>query len=165
MDESLQKDRYEKRRSRPENRTVFTEVTSPMGEDDQHHGHLAHGRGRPAPRSPRPWARTTSTTVTSPMGEDDQHHGHLAHGRGRPAYLFWLRLETTSRWFEDDFHDLLISFCLFLSLCSLISLHLSSLITSLVALPFVIFATPGASYLLAGGCASGALEMRLFVSW
>ena len=46
---------------------------------------LAHGRGRPLPRSPRPWVRTTSTTVTSPMGEDDQHHGHLAHGRGRPA--------------------------------------------------------------------------------
>ncbi|KAF3529508.1 hypothetical protein DY000_02040407 [Brassica cretica] len=44
-----------------------------MGEDDQHHGHLAHGRGRPAPRPPRPWARTTSTTVTSPMGEDDRH--------------------------------------------------------------------------------------------
>ncbi|KAF3510487.1 hypothetical protein F2Q69_00006189 [Brassica cretica] len=56
-----------------------------MGEDDHHQGHLAHGRGRPAPRSPRPWARTTSTTVTSPMGEDDQHHGHHAHGRGRPA--------------------------------------------------------------------------------
>ncbi|KAL0759404.1 hypothetical protein Bca101_075554 [Brassica carinata] len=56
-----------------------------MGEDDQHHGHLAHGRGRPAPRSPRPWARTTITKVTSPMNEDDQHHGHLAHGRGRPS--------------------------------------------------------------------------------
>ena len=36
--------------------------------------------------------------------------------------------------------DLILSL---LSLCSLISLHLSSLITSLVALPFVIFATPG----------------------
>ncbi|KAF3562539.1 hypothetical protein DY000_02017095 [Brassica cretica] len=83
MDESLQKDRYEKRRSRPENRTIFTEVTSPMGEDDQHHGHLAHGRGRPAPRSPRPWARTTITKVTLPMGEDDQRHGHLALGRGQ----------------------------------------------------------------------------------
>ncbi|KAG2275224.1 hypothetical protein Bca52824_057779 [Brassica carinata] len=59
--------------------------SAPMGEGDQHHGHLAHGRGRPAPRSPRPWARATSTTVTSPMGEGDQHHGHLAHGRGRPA--------------------------------------------------------------------------------
>ncbi|KAF2600230.1 hypothetical protein F2Q68_00009631 [Brassica cretica] len=62
--------------------TTSTTVTSPMGEDDKHHGHLAHGRGRQAPRSPRPWARTTSTTVTSPTGEDDQHHGHLAHGRG-----------------------------------------------------------------------------------
>ncbi|KAH0903069.1 hypothetical protein HID58_042572, partial [Brassica napus] len=39
-------------------------------------------------------------------------------------------------------HGLLISFCLFLSLCSLISLHRSSLITSLVALPFAKFATP-----------------------
>ncbi|KAF3525624.1 hypothetical protein F2Q69_00050668 [Brassica cretica] len=84
-------------RSRPESRTVLTRsprpwarttsttVTSPMGEDDQHHGHLTHGRGRPAPRSPRPWERMTSTTVTSPMGEDDQHHGHLVHGRGRFA--------------------------------------------------------------------------------
>ncbi|KAF2568636.1 hypothetical protein F2Q70_00026231 [Brassica cretica] len=65
-------------RSRPENRTV---LTCPP----QYHGHLAHGRGRPAPRSPRPWARTTSTMVTSPMDEDDQHRGHLAHGRGRSA--------------------------------------------------------------------------------
>ncbi|KAH0858135.1 hypothetical protein HID58_086396, partial [Brassica napus] len=40
-------------------------------------------------------------------------------------------------------YGLLISFCLFLSLWSLISLYLSSLITSLVALPFTIFATPG----------------------
>ncbi|KAH0892530.1 LOW QUALITY PROTEIN: hypothetical protein HID58_054959 [Brassica napus] len=40
-------------------------------------------------------------------------------------------------------HSLLISFCLFLFLCSLVSLHLSSLITSLVALPFAIFVTPG----------------------
>ncbi|KAH0899413.1 hypothetical protein HID58_048981, partial [Brassica napus] len=39
-------------------------------------------------------------------------------------------------------HGLLILFCLFLSLCSLISLHLSSLITSLVALHFTIFTTP-----------------------
>ncbi|KAH0872103.1 hypothetical protein HID58_069465 [Brassica napus] len=67
-----------------------------MGEDDPHRGHLAHGRGRPAPRSlcpwarttrpasrsPRPWARTTRVEVTSPMGEDDPHRGHLAHGRG-----------------------------------------------------------------------------------
>ncbi|KAF2553424.1 hypothetical protein F2Q68_00034692 [Brassica cretica] len=30
-----------------------------MGEDDPRRGHLAHGRGRPAPRSPRPWASTT----------------------------------------------------------------------------------------------------------
>ncbi|KAF3610198.1 hypothetical protein DY000_02046866 [Brassica cretica] len=61
-----------------------------MGEDDHHQGHLAHGRGRPAPRSPRPWAprpwaRTTITKVTSPIGEDDQHNGHLAHGQGRSA--------------------------------------------------------------------------------
>ena len=40
-------------------------------------------------------------------------------------------------------HGLLISFCLLLSLCSLISMYLSSLITSLVALPFAIFSTPG----------------------
>ncbi|KAH0859845.1 hypothetical protein HID58_088106, partial [Brassica napus] len=39
-------------------------------------------------------------------------------------------------------YGLLISFCLFLSFCSLISLHLSSLIASLVALTFAIFATP-----------------------
>ncbi|KAF3518527.1 hypothetical protein DY000_02060513 [Brassica cretica] len=56
-----------------------------MGEDDHHQGHLAHGRGRPAPRSPRPWVRTTITKVTSPMGEDDQRHGHLAHWRGRSS--------------------------------------------------------------------------------
>ncbi|KAF3557217.1 hypothetical protein F2Q69_00013650 [Brassica cretica] len=56
-----------------------------MGEDDSHRGHLAHGRGRPAPRSPHPWARTTRTEVTSPMGEDDPRRGHLAHRRGRPA--------------------------------------------------------------------------------
>ncbi|KAF3487729.1 hypothetical protein F2Q69_00052528 [Brassica cretica] len=60
---------------------THTEVTSPMGEDDPHRGHLAHGRGRPAPRSPRPWVRTTRAEITSPMGEDD-HRGHLAHGRG-----------------------------------------------------------------------------------
>ncbi|KAF2618934.1 hypothetical protein F2Q68_00038801 [Brassica cretica] len=59
-------------RSRPENRTVLTcpprpwarttitKVTSPMGGNDQHHGHLA-------------------------LGRNDQHHGHLAHGRGRSA--------------------------------------------------------------------------------
>ncbi|KAF2603301.1 hypothetical protein F2Q70_00026225 [Brassica cretica] len=54
-----------------------------MGEDDQHHGHLAHGRGRPSPRSPRLWARTTSTTVTLPMSEDDPRPVHLALGRGQ----------------------------------------------------------------------------------
>ncbi|KAF2541596.1 hypothetical protein F2Q68_00030181 [Brassica cretica] len=84
-------------RSRPENRTVLTcpprprarttstTVAPPMGEDDQHHGHPAHGQRRPAPRSPRPWARTTGTTVAPPMGKEDQHHGRLVHGRGRPA--------------------------------------------------------------------------------
>ncbi|KAF2612272.1 hypothetical protein F2Q70_00011751 [Brassica cretica] len=41
-----------------------------MGEDDPHRGHLAHGRGRPAPRLPPPWARTTRAKVNSPMGED-----------------------------------------------------------------------------------------------
>ncbi|KAF3535956.1 hypothetical protein F2Q69_00021807 [Brassica cretica] len=55
------------------------------GDDRLNMGHLAHGRGRPTPRSPRPWARTTRTVVTSPIGEDDPHRGHLAHGRGRPA--------------------------------------------------------------------------------
>ncbi|KAF3579914.1 hypothetical protein DY000_02032236 [Brassica cretica] len=93
MDEGLRKDRYKKRQVKPREPDRSHKVTSPMGEDgqhhggedDQHHGHLARGRGRPAPRSPRPWARTTSTTVTSPVGEDDQHHGHLAHRRGRSA--------------------------------------------------------------------------------
>ncbi|KAH0893000.1 hypothetical protein HID58_055429 [Brassica napus] len=56
-----------------------------MGEEDPHRGHLAHGRGGPAPRIPRPWARMTRAKVTSPMGEDDPHRGHLSHGRGRPA--------------------------------------------------------------------------------
>ena len=67
---------------------------------------LAHGRGRPSPRSPRPWARTTSTTVTSPVGEDGQHHGHLAHGRGRPRP--WARTtitKVTSPMGEDDHHQ------------------------------------------------------------
>ncbi|KAF3500306.1 hypothetical protein F2Q69_00043937 [Brassica cretica] len=68
------------RSPRPWARTTRTEVTSPMGKDDPHRGHLAQGRRRPAPRSPRPWARTTHTEVTSPMGEDDLHRGHLAHG-------------------------------------------------------------------------------------
>ncbi|KAF2559071.1 hypothetical protein F2Q68_00016469 [Brassica cretica] len=67
---------------RPRVRTVSKLVTLPMGEDDPHRGHLAHGRGRPAPRSPRPWAGMTRIEVTSPMGEDDPHRGHLAHGRG-----------------------------------------------------------------------------------
>ncbi|KAH0903097.1 hypothetical protein HID58_042600, partial [Brassica napus] len=89
---------------------LSTTVTSPMGEDDHHQGYLAHGRGRPAPRSPRPWARTTSTTVTSPMGEDDQHHGHLAHGLGRPAprsHRPWARTTSTtvtSPMGDDDQH-------------------------------------------------------------
>ncbi|KAF3578348.1 hypothetical protein DY000_02032703 [Brassica cretica] len=48
---------------RPRARTVSTRVTLPMDEDDPHRGHLAHRRGRPAPRSPRPWARTTRTEV------------------------------------------------------------------------------------------------------
>ncbi|KAF3486562.1 hypothetical protein F2Q69_00053100 [Brassica cretica] len=91
MDEDPRKDRYKKRqvKIRELNRSHLS--ASPTGEDDQHHGRLAHGRGRPAPRSPRPWARTTnttvarttSTTVTSPMGEDDHHQGHLALGRGQ----------------------------------------------------------------------------------
>ncbi|KAF3586028.1 hypothetical protein F2Q69_00031242 [Brassica cretica] len=67
---------------RPRARTVSTWVTSPMGEDGPHRRHLAHGGGRPAPRSPRawartaaprsrcPWGRTTRTKVTSPMDED-----------------------------------------------------------------------------------------------
>ncbi|KAF2611863.1 hypothetical protein F2Q70_00011548 [Brassica cretica] len=54
-----------------------------MGEDDQHHGHLAHGRGRPAPWSPRPWVRTTSTAVISPTGEDDPCPVHLPLRRGQ----------------------------------------------------------------------------------
>ncbi|KAF3508412.1 hypothetical protein F2Q69_00007313 [Brassica cretica] len=85
MDEGVRKYRYEKREVKTREPNRSHKVTSPMGKDDQHHGHLAPGRGRPAPRSPRPWARTTSTTVTPPMGEDDHHQGHLAHGRGRPA--------------------------------------------------------------------------------
>ncbi|KAH0873066.1 hypothetical protein HID58_070428 [Brassica napus] len=56
-----------------------------MGEDDPHRGHLAHGRGRPAPSSPLPWARTTRAEVTSPMGEDGPRRGHLALGQGRSA--------------------------------------------------------------------------------
>ncbi|KAF3606673.1 hypothetical protein DY000_02048655 [Brassica cretica] len=110
MDEGLQKGRYEKRqvKTRELDRSHLSAL--PMGEDDHHQGHLAHGRGRPAPRSPRPWARTTSTKVTSPMGEDDQHHGHLAHGLGRPSPRSprpWARTTSTmvtSPMGEDDQH-------------------------------------------------------------
>ncbi|KAF3583718.1 hypothetical protein F2Q69_00029323 [Brassica cretica] len=92
---------------RPRARTVSTRVNSPMGEDDPHLGHLAHERGRPAPRSPRPWARTTRAEVTSPMGEDDPRRGHLAHGRRRPAprsprpWARTTRTEVTSPMGED----------------------------------------------------------------
>ncbi|KAF3532491.1 hypothetical protein DY000_02038383 [Brassica cretica] len=69
MDEDLRKDRYEKRqvKTREPDRSHLS--ASPTGEDDQHHGRPAHGRGRPAPRSPRPWAKTTSTTVAPPIIE------------------------------------------------------------------------------------------------
>ncbi|KAF2568617.1 hypothetical protein F2Q70_00027780 [Brassica cretica] len=69
-------------RSRSQARTVSIEVTSPLGEDDPRRGHLAHGRGRPAPRSPRSWARTARAEVISPLGEDSPRRGHLVHGRG-----------------------------------------------------------------------------------
>ncbi|KAF3585635.1 hypothetical protein F2Q69_00028896 [Brassica cretica] len=85
---------------RPRATTVSTRVTSPIGEDDPHRGHLAHGRGRPALRSPRPWERTTRTEVTSPMGEDDPHRGHLTHGTGRPTPRSprpWARTDLLSR--------------------------------------------------------------------
>ncbi|KAF2580452.1 hypothetical protein F2Q68_00005280 [Brassica cretica] len=85
MDVGLRKDRYEKRQVKTREPDRSHKVTSPMGDDDQHHGNLAHGRGQPTPRSPRPWARTTITKVTLPVGEDDHLQGHLAHGRGRPA--------------------------------------------------------------------------------
>ncbi|KAH0886012.1 hypothetical protein HID58_062108 [Brassica napus] len=66
MDEGLRKDRYKKSqvktreldRSHLSARTTSTTFASPMGEDDHHQGHLAHGRGRSAPGSPRPRART-----------------------------------------------------------------------------------------------------------
>ncbi|KAL0864676.1 hypothetical protein Bca101_043794 [Brassica carinata] len=64
-------------------RTDRTWTTSPTGEDDPHRGYLAHGRGRPKPRSPRPWARTTNAVVTSPMGKDDPYLGHPANGNTR----------------------------------------------------------------------------------
>ncbi|KAF3579025.1 hypothetical protein DY000_02033063 [Brassica cretica] len=85
-------------------------TTSPYGEDRLNTGHLAHGRGRPTPRSPLPWARTTRTEVTSSMGQDDPHRGHLAHGRGRPAptsprpWARTTRTEVTSPMGEDDPH-------------------------------------------------------------
>ncbi|KAL0826888.1 hypothetical protein Bca101_050565 [Brassica carinata] len=72
-----------------------------------HRGHLAHRRGQPASRSPRPWARTTRTEVTLPMGEEDPRQGHLAHGRGRPAprsprpWARTTRTEVTSPMGED----------------------------------------------------------------
>ncbi|KAG5392729.1 hypothetical protein IGI04_022692 [Brassica rapa subsp. trilocularis] len=51
---------------RPWARTTITKVTSPMGEDNQDNGHLAHRRGRPAPRSSRPRVRTIRARFTSP---------------------------------------------------------------------------------------------------
>ena len=108
MDEGLRKDRYEKRQVKTREPDRSHKVTSSMGEDDQHHGHLAHGRGRPGPRPPHPWARTTSTTVTTTMGEADPRQGHLAHRRGRPAPRSprpWARTTSTtvtSPMGEDD---------------------------------------------------------------
>ncbi|KAH0859190.1 hypothetical protein HID58_087451, partial [Brassica napus] len=87
---------------------VMVELAGQSNDDRLNTGHLAHGRGRPTPRSPHPWARTTRTEVTSPMGEDDPHRGHLAHGRGRPAPRSprpWARMictEVTSPMGEDD---------------------------------------------------------------
>ncbi|KAF3526571.1 hypothetical protein F2Q69_00049248 [Brassica cretica] len=75
------------RSPRPGARTTSAEVTSSRGEDDPRRGHLAQGRGRPAPRSPRPWARMARAEVTSPMGEDDPRRGHLVHGRGPTSCL------------------------------------------------------------------------------
>ncbi|KAH0892976.1 hypothetical protein HID58_055405, partial [Brassica napus] len=111
-------------------RMTRAEVTSPMGEDDPRQGHLAHGRGRPAPRSsrpwartdllgslnrghlapgrgrpaprsPRPWARTTHAEVTSPMGEDDPRRGHPRQRSPRPLARM-TRAEVTSPMGEDD---------------------------------------------------------------
>ncbi|KAH0873470.1 hypothetical protein HID58_070832, partial [Brassica napus] len=82
------------------------------------------------------------------------------------AVLIWLMLGTTSPWvgsefiglplivparlgFQDlffvraRFHSLLILCSLFFFLCSLISLHFSSLVASLVAHHFTMFAIPG----------------------
>ncbi|KAH0867363.1 hypothetical protein HID58_074385, partial [Brassica napus] len=92
------------RSPRPWERTTRTKVTSPMGEDDPRrdylaHGqgpttcpktvhprlsHLAHGRGRPTPRSPRPWARTTRAEITSTIGEDDPTKVTSPMGEDRP---------------------------------------------------------------------------------
>ncbi|KAF3586890.1 hypothetical protein F2Q69_00030525 [Brassica cretica] len=94
----------------PWTRTTHTEVTSPMGEDDPHRGHFAHGGGGPTPRSPCSWARTAHTKDTSPVDEDDPHRGHLAHGRGGPAprsprpWARTTRAEVTSPMGEDDPH-------------------------------------------------------------
>ncbi|KAF2607457.1 hypothetical protein F2Q68_00044333 [Brassica cretica] len=102
---SLRKDQYEKRQVKTRELDRSHLSASPMGEDDHHRGHLARGRGRPAPRSPPPWARTTSTTVTSPMDVDD-----LAHGRGQPSPRSprqWARTtitKVTSPMGEDDQH-------------------------------------------------------------
>ncbi|KAF2568909.1 hypothetical protein F2Q68_00026372 [Brassica cretica] len=81
---------------RPRARTVSTRVTLPMDEDDPHRGHLAHRRGRPAPRSPRPWARTTRTEVTSPMGEVDPRRGR-SEGSLQDARLWCLRTRGRER--------------------------------------------------------------------
>ncbi|KAF3519556.1 hypothetical protein DY000_02058728 [Brassica cretica] len=90
-----------------EKRISLDEV-SIVSEDRLNRGHLAPGRGRPAPRSPRPWARTTRAEITSPLGEDDPRRSHLAHGRGRPAprsprpWARTTRAEVTSPKGEDD---------------------------------------------------------------
>ncbi|KAF3567425.1 hypothetical protein DY000_02012714 [Brassica cretica] len=57
------------------------------------------------------------------------------------------------------FYDLLISFRLLFSLCSLISLHLTSLLASLVALPFAIFATPDLNSVFLCVCRVSRLEL------
>ncbi|KAH0862909.1 hypothetical protein HID58_080120, partial [Brassica napus] len=98
---------HKMRQSTPYSGAVSIEVTSPLGGNDPRRGHLAHGRGRPAPRSPRPWARMARAEVTSPMGEDDPPRGHLAHGRGRLAprsprpWARTARAEVTSPMGED----------------------------------------------------------------
>ncbi|KAF2595427.1 hypothetical protein F2Q70_00044785 [Brassica cretica] len=79
MDEGLRKDRYEKRqvKTREPDRSHLS--ASPMGEDNHHQGDLAHGRGRPAPRSPRPWARMIRARFTLPWGEDNPIPANLTH--------------------------------------------------------------------------------------